>query len=100
MKLKSKTYNYKNNAEFSHMNFSKKLQVGFIAQEVEKIFPNLVEDGVHPGKFNDKTKEEGEPISYKAMNYIGLIPVLVKSIQEQQEMIQELKSEIEELKNK
>ncbi|MEC8968525.1 MAG: tail fiber domain-containing protein, partial [Bacteroidota bacterium] len=100
MKLQTKTYFFKNSSEYAHMNFSKKLQYGLIAQEVEEIFPELVEDGVHPGKFNEKTNLEGEPINYKAMNYIGLIPVLIQSIQEQQEMIEELKKEIENLKNK
>ena len=100
MKLQTKTYYFKNNSEYAHMNFSKKLQYGLIAQEVEEIFPELVENGVHPGKFNEKTNSEGEPIKYKAMNYIGLIPVLIQSIQEQQEMIEELKKEIENLKSK
>ena len=100
MKLKTKTYYFKHSSEYAHMNFSKKLQYGLIAQEVEEIFPDLVEDGVHPGKFNEKTNSEGEPIKYKAMNYIGLIPVLIQSIQEQQEMIEELKKEIENLKSK
>ena len=66
---------------------------------IEKIFPTLVEDGTHPGKLNKETGEEGEEINYKGMNYIGLIPVLTKAIQEQQKMIDELKEEIKELKN-
>jgi hypothetical protein len=49
---------------------------GFIAQELREIYPNLV--------FEDN---EG----YLSVNYIGLIPVLVEAIKEQQQQINELK---------
>ncbi|MCB0402192.1 MAG: tail fiber domain-containing protein [Flavobacteriales bacterium] len=100
MQLEAKEYDYTDDERYAHMNFSKEKQIGFIAQEVEKIFPNLVEDGIHPGKLNKETGEEGEPINYKGMNYIGLIPILTKAIQEQQQMIDELRKELDELKNK
>lgn len=58
------------------------LQFGFLAQEVELIYPHLVAD------IGDK----------KAVNYDGLIPVLVKSIQEQQKQIQDLKTEVDYLR--
>ncbi len=53
------------------------LQTGLIAQEVEKIFPELV-----------KTDEEG----FKSVNYIGIVPHLI-------EAIKELKNENEQLKS-
>ena len=52
------------------------LQTGFIAQEVEKLFPELVLTDSH---------------GYKSVNYIGLIPHLV-------EAVKELKKENEQLK--
>ena len=55
---------------------------GFISQEVEKIFPDFV------------TEKEG----IKMMGYSNFIPVLTKSIQEQQLEIESLKKEIEKLK--
>jgi len=63
-------------------NDSKKNQLGFIAQEVEEVFPDAV---------SEWTKDDGE--TYKTMGPSALIPVLVKAVQE-------LKAEIEELKNK
>jgi len=54
-------------------NISEKLQIGFIAQELEDILPNLVH-----------TDEHG----YKAVNYIGLIPVMTEAIKDQQSTIQ------------
>jgi len=47
-----------------------------LAQEVKKVFPELV-----------KENEKGE----LSVNYIGLIPVLIESIKEQQKQIDELK---------
>ena len=56
----------------------KKEDAGFIAQEVQKVLPNLVNENV-----------DGD----LALNYEGIIPYLVQSIQE-------LKKEIEILKSK
>jgi hypothetical protein len=61
----------------------KKNDVGFIAQEFEKVFPNSVTESL--------AGDDG--ISYKALNHGELIPTLVKAIQE-------LKAEIDLLKNK
>ena len=61
------------------------LQYGFVAQEVQKIFPDLV-----------TTQEDG----LLGIQYTGLIPVLVKAIQEQQQEIDELFRRIAELEKK
>ncbi|GIV28031.1 MAG: hypothetical protein KatS3mg027_1845 [Bacteroidia bacterium] len=65
--------------------FKEHLHFGFIAQEVEAIFPNLV-----------VTTTNG----YKGLNYTELIPILTKAIQEQQAIIESQKSEMEQLKKK
>jgi len=92
MKLRPVTYEMKTE-EYPFMNFDKGTQIGFIAQEMEPIFPSLVVSGAHPGE------NENDPfIEYKGINYIGLTPILVKAIQEQQIMIDSLKSENNNLK--
>jgi len=58
--------------------------VGVIAQEVEKVLPEIVQ-----------TRDSG----YKAVKYEKMIPLLIEGIKEQQEQIDELKKEVEELKN-
>ena len=58
---------------------------GFIAQEVQKVLPGLVHEG---------TDEE----KLLSVNYIALIPVLSKAIQEQQAQISSQQKEIDELK--
>lgn len=92
MKLRPVTYEMKTE-EYPFMNFEKGTQIGFIAQEMEPIFPSLVVSGAHPGE------NENDPfIEYKGINYIGLTPILVKSIQEQQNIIEEQNEKIESLK--
>lgn len=58
-------------------------QIGFIAQEFEEVFPSMIDTSID--------KESGN--EYKSIKTSVLIPMLVKSIQE-------LKAEIDELKNK
>ena len=61
---------------------------GFIAQEFEKVFPDLVTT------WKDPAPEGEEP--YKAVS-ADLIPVLVKAIQEQQAIIQSLEARLSAL---
>lgn len=65
-------------------NASGGLQFGYIAQEVEKIFPNIVSENIN---------------GYKSVNYTAMIPVLTEAVKEQQEEIEALKSENAELKS-
>jgi hypothetical protein len=57
---------------------------GFIAQEVQTVFPKLVE-------YNDEA-------DILEINFLGFIPELVNAIKEQQIIIESLQSEIQELK--
>ena len=74
MKLRPVSFNWKSG------NISDR---GLIAQEVQKIYPDLL----------DKTSK-----GYLTMRYAGLIPMLLKGIQEQQEQIEDLQKQIDELK--
>ncbi len=90
MQLQVKTFEMKLD-EYPSMNFSKGTQFGFIAQELQQIIPELVSNDVAPGATKDET------IEYLGVNYIGMIPVLTKALQEQQEIIQKQQKQIEEL---
>lgn len=105
MQLTIKTYDYKQEGDFKKMNLPKGQQVGLIADNLKTIFPALVKKNLfNVNEFDDKGMpvENAEPnyFEFDAVNYSGLVPVLVKAIQEQQKMIEELKKEMEELKNK
>ncbi len=78
------TYYYRS-TEFKDLGFTDKQQVGVIAQEVEKVLPQLV--------FTD---DKG----YKAVDYTKLVPLLIEGIKEQQKQIDELKKAVETLLKK
>ncbi|GEM_PF-2088571 len=59
-------------------------KIGFIAQEVEEVLPNLVRFDAESG--------------LKSVDYIGVIPILVEAIKEQQGEIEILRSQIEKQK--
>jgi hypothetical protein len=90
MRITPSTYTFKK--EYENMNVEKGMQYGFIAQNVEKVFPELVVTAY------DKSENEDAPMEYKTVNYLGMIPVLTASIQEQQKMIDELKTELDAMK--
>ncbi|HET9431863.1 MAG TPA: tail fiber domain-containing protein, partial [Chitinophagaceae bacterium] len=88
--LKPVNYNLKRK-EFGSMNFPEGKQFGFIAQDLEKIFPTLVEDGAVPDE-----NRGASPLHFKSVNYIGMIPILTKAIQEQQDEIGKQQSKLEQ----
>ena len=99
MKLKPKKYFYKTEA-FKSMKLPKKKSIGLIAQEVETVYPDLVSEEVIPVEDIDENGEKiqvdelKEPEKYKSINYLGLIPVLINAIQEQQEEIDMMKRQL------
>ena len=62
---------------------------GFVAQEVETVLPDLVGDFKHDDLDDAKSVKMGD-----------MIPTLVKAIQEQQAVIEDLKSRIDQMENK
>ncbi len=96
--LSGYTYHFKT-GEFKDRNFNDKEQIGLIAQELKEVFPQLVTE--------DKD-------GYMAVNYQGMIPVLLEGIKEsnalnkeqaqqieaQQKQIDELKAMMQTLLNK
>ena len=83
-KLRGVSYSYRA-ADYPEMNFSKGTSLGLIAQEVEEVFPELV-----------ITSDQG----YKAVNYNGLVPVLIQGIKEQQSIIEQQQSAIGALEDR
>lgn len=83
MQLEVITYDFKT-SEFPEMNLPPDKQNGFTAQNMGNVFPELV-------KYNPAKKEQ--PVDFKAVNSIGLIPVLTRAIQEQQNEIERLKEQ-------
>ncbi len=79
--LRGVSYNWKTE-EYTDREFSESLQYGLIAQEVEKVFPELV-----------MTDEHGE----KAIAYYQLIPMLLEALKQQQQQIDNLQKKVDQL---
>lgn len=100
MKLSPKRYEWKVD-EFPGMGFNpEKISYGFIAQELEQIFPDLVNSKKaipNPTKEHKSRTEADNVTGYYMVDYIGLIPILTKGIQEQQTIIEAQNAKIEAL---
>jgi len=83
MKIRGVNFNWKKKGT-GHWRFPDGNQLGVIAQEIEKVIPELV-----------KTNDEG----YKLVNYTKLSVVLIEAVKEQQQMIEELQQENSRLQN-
>ncbi len=100
MKLKPSSYKYKT-SEYTHMGFTDATQIGLIADEVKQVFPELVKEQVQPAEYGKGGKELIRPkVKFDGINYLGFIPVLIGSVQEQQKTIADMKTENETLKSR
>lgn len=77
------SYSYKTE-EFPQKGFSPQRQIGFIAQAVQQIFPELV-------------REDSE--GYLAVNYAQMTPVLLEGIKTLHQKVEAQSREIQELKS-
>jgi hypothetical protein len=91
--LRPKTYNYRFN-DFPQLNLPHGLNFGLLAQNLENVLPELVQDIVHPAKFDSIGNEISPSILFKGINYNSLIPFLLGGIQEQQAQISNLQQQI------
>jgi hypothetical protein len=82
LKLKGVNY-YFRSSQFPERRFEKSLQIGFIAQEVKEVVPEIVSE--------DKD-------GYLSVDYSKVTPLLVEAIKEQNAVIEKQQKEIEELK--
>jgi hypothetical protein len=99
LSLRGVTFNSNKLAE-KYGYLDKKEQVGVIAQEVEKVLPQVVV----PAPFDIEQDDDGNEYSgsgenYKTVQYDKLIPLLIEAIKEQQETIINLQKRIEDLEN-
>ncbi len=103
MRLSPKTYNYNyKDPLLAYLNLPSEPQIGLIAQELEVVVPELVKTnnlsttklvGDSGVGLPDIEKMDG----LRAINYVGLVPVLVGAIQEQQQIISDQNNTIQNL---
>jgi hypothetical protein len=76
-----------NTTAFPERMFSDKKTIGFIAQEVEKVVPEIVQT-------------ENTPEQYKSVHYDKVVALLVEAIKEQQKQINQLQKQVKKLRKK
>jgi len=82
VQLRGVTYNWRAD-EFKDKNFETTPQIGLIAQEVEKVFPELVKTDVN---------------GYKSVEYSKVVAILIQAVKEQQVIISNQQEQIVDLK--
>ncbi len=82
--LRGVNFNW-NTSAFPQRMFSDKRTLGFIAQEVEKVLPEIVQ--------TENTTE-----GYKSVQYDKVVALLVEAIKEQQKQINQLKKQVKKLR--
>jgi hypothetical protein len=106
--LHPKQYEFRSDGNYKLMNLPAGSHFGLIAQDVEKVLPNLIKDTkFDPSKAAalKRLNSDGKPVEaqtlrsdtmhFKALNYTELIPIIIKGMQEQQSSIQQQQSLIE-----
>jgi hypothetical protein len=97
--LQPKRYNYRTD-EYERMNLPAGQQFGFLAGEVSEILPGLVASASRPEEVDSLGNVIAERVDFQALNYDGVIPILVAGIQEQQAMITDQRSEMAQLNSR
>jgi hypothetical protein len=100
MKLDPVAYNYDVD-KFPKMGFTSDKKNGFVAQDLANVLPELVKEDIIANTDYDKQNIGNKtPDKFHSVDYIGLIPILTKAIQEQQQTIQKLEKEVKILKDR
>jgi len=94
-RLRPVTYNY-DTETYPNMGLTESMEYGLIAQEVAEVLPTITKTKMLPKnpsrRLGEATEVEMEEVLM--MDYTRLIPILVKAIQEQQEVIEDLENRI------
>jgi hypothetical protein len=101
--LNGVTYYY-DNSTFPELRLDETtLQMGFIAQEIESVFPHLVREANIPGlpeKADNSMSRKQTMYQLKTFSYSNIVPLLLEGIKEQQKEIESLEQRIKALEEK
>jgi hypothetical protein len=89
LRLRPKTYRYLPSASMNGLSLPTGDQVGFVAQDVAQIFPDLVTEVSVPSPVKGRADEK-----FLSVDYVKIVPLLVKALQEQQTQINALKAQV------
>ncbi|CAN5642053.1 hypothetical protein BH10BAC2_BH10BAC2_29630 [soil metagenome] len=99
--LHPKQYEFRTDGNYKLMNFGHGTHFGLIAQDVEKLLPNLVKTSelkvpsVAKADSQESSKQQETAIKdFKSINYTEIIPILVKAMQELGKQNDDLKTQV------
>lgn len=96
--LRPYQFTFIDHPRFTHLHLPGGRHYGFLAQDVQTVLPELVKEAVHPSaEVLQGEQATGEPTRYLGYNPTELIPLLVKALQEQQELIEQQQQAIKAL---
>jgi hypothetical protein len=99
LQLKPSEYYY-NTEEYPVFKAFDGKRFGLIAQDLEKVFPEVVDNKTpipNPKKIITSASQAADNVSgYYSVDYVSLIPILIKGMQEQQKMIEDQKKQLED----
>jgi len=96
MQLKPKTFTYQQSA-FPSMNLPSGKQYGLIAQDVQTVLPELVNNNIHPAVRDSLGNVVTPAVSYLSLEYQQLTGIMIKAMQQQQAHINHQDSVINQL---
>jgi len=97
--LTPKTFDY-DSTNFTRFNFDTNNHMGLIAQEVNNVLPSLVKESILPAEFDSLGNQTSAAVNYKSLNYQELIPLLIAGFNEQQSLITNKDSIIDNLEDR
>lgn len=114
--LEVKRYDFKT-SQYPLLNLPEGNQIGLISQNVAQVFPELVKRADETTQLMPREEaldlrlpfkttadkemvEVGKDVPILAVNYTGLVPVLIQATKEQQELIQKQQEKIEDLESR
>ncbi len=93
MSLMPRRYQYTEEAK-ARLNLPEGEQLGFVAQELEEHYPNLVMSTIAMAKRDSVGNVIASSLEIKAVNYIGLIPVLTAGHQQQENRLAAVEAQL------
>ncbi len=96
LRLEPRVYEFDTD-RFKNLRLKEGRQYGFLASNVEEVFPGMVNSKHYSYMYGKNTYRQA---SIRTVDEVSLIPVLVASIQELHQEIEKLKQEVNSLKAK
>jgi hypothetical protein len=107
--LHPRQYEFRSDGDYKSMNFARGTHFGLIAQDLEKVLPNLVKNSKlevpvigkpgSPVANKAEAHQQAKTIDTKAVNYTELIPIIIKGMQELSKENAELREQVSEIRS-